>query len=106
MTENYEIAGDKFSINELPGILDGLNVSALLYRRYIEYKCSKNETPTKDEIQRFQADFLRKRGIENQQDLKHWLKKNCINEKQISQLMYKSLQLELFKVNKYADKTD
>ena len=103
MSDVFHIGEDKIPLRLLPDILDNLNITNLLIRRYLESKYSSKEKPTREEQIKYQKIFFKRIGLTNTEELKKWLKEQSIDEGQMSRILFKSLQLELFKVKKFSD---
>ena len=69
----------------------------LLLRRYLERVNGNQFNPSHDEQVAFQKTFLARERITDQASLQAWLKRQGISEPQMSQRLFRALQLEQFK---------
>ena len=101
MTFSLNLPGRSFKLEELPQLLNELDLIPLLIRRYIENDAALKFNPNEHEQIEFQKKFLAKSGIDSQQDLYRWLKANGISEKKLSLSLHKALRIEQFKLDKF-----
>ena len=86
-----------FTPEKLPALLQDLELFPLLIRRYLERTNCKEYNPTENEQIVFQKQFLARERITDQRGLSKWLERQAISESQMSQRLFRSLQLEQFK---------
>ena len=86
-----------FTAEKLPALLQDLELFPLLIRRYLERTNGNQYNPTEDEQIAFQKQFLARERITNQTGLSAWLERQGISESQMSQRLFRALQLEQFK---------
>jgi hypothetical protein len=90
------LAGTPFPLEQLPALLVELDLMPLLLRRHIERSQSAAFLPSQDQQVEFQQTFLARERITDQASLAAWLQRQGISEPQMSQRLFKALQLELF----------
>ena len=83
-----------------------LDLIPLFVKRYIERSSCSNICPTDAQQIEYQKAFLNRENITDLEGLSSWLKKNRLTESQFSKQLYHSLQLQLFKEQKFSDKVD
>ncbi|MEB3355095.1 MAG: peptidylprolyl isomerase [Cyanobacteriota bacterium] len=97
MTQTLDLAGTPVSLDQLPALLAELDLLPLLLRRHLERSHSSAYLPTRDEQIAFQQTFLARERISDQASLTSWLQRQGISEPQMSQRLFRALQLEQFK---------
>lgn len=83
-----------------------LDLIPLFVKRYIERSSCSNICPTEVQQIEYQKAFLNRENITDLEGLSSWLKKHSLTESQFSKQLYYSLQLQLFKEQKFSDKVD
>ena len=101
MPFSLNLPGRSFKLEELPQLLNELDLIPLLIRRYIENDAALKFNPNEHEQVEFQKKFLAKAGIDSQQELYRWLQANGISEKKLSLSLHKALRIEQFKLDKF-----
>ena len=97
MSSAFPLPGRTYSVHELPALLADLDLMPLLVRRYLERRCGNQFNPNHDEQADFMRAFLAREGIIDQASLASWLQRQGISESQMSQRLFRALQLEQFK---------
>ena len=97
MSNELSLPGRVVAVDELPGLLADLDLMPLLLRRYLERVNGNQFNPSHDEQVAFQKTFLARERITDQASLKAWLERQGISEPQMSQRLFRALQLEQFK---------
>lgn len=97
MTSSLVLAGTTVSLEQLPALLDELDLWPLLLRRHLERIQSGDYCPTRDEQIAFQQAFVSRERITDLTSLNSWLQSQGISEQQMSQRLFRDLQLEQFK---------
>lgn len=106
MTPLLVIAGTSVELEQLPALLAELDLLPLLVRRFIERTSGLPFVPTREEQIAFQQAFLARERISDQASLATWLQAHAISEPQMSQRLYRSLQLEQFKQATFGPRVD
>ena len=96
-----KISGFDISSDQLPSLLEELDLLALFVRRLIERSNSASIRPSDQEQYNNLQLFLKNEHITSQEDLIDWLNKNQIDEKSLSLKLYRFLQVEKFKEEKF-----
>ena len=104
--KKIKISGIEIMSNQLPALLEDLDLFPLLTRRLIERLNCSNIRPTEEEQYQNLQLFLASEKIYSESDLNKWLEINNISEKDLSLKLYKLLQIEKFKVNKFESKVE
>ena len=86
-----------FSLDQLPALVVDLNLMPLLVRRYLERINGDQFNPSQEEQVAFQKKFLARERITDQESLLKWLERQGISEPEMSQRLFRALQLEQFK---------
>lgn len=102
----FNLAGTPISLSDLPSLLIELDLLPLLLRRHIERSQSSAFTPSREEQIAFQQAFIARERISDQASLAAWLQKQGISEAQMSQRLFKDLQLEKFKQANFGPRVD
>ena len=97
MSSAFPLPGRTYSVHELPALLADLDLIPLLVRRYLERSCGNQFNPSHDEQADFMRAFLARECIIDQASLASWLQRQGISEPQMSQRLFRALQLEQFK---------
>ena len=97
MSNELSLPGRVVAVDELPGLMADLDLMPLLLRRYLERVNGNQFNPSHDEQVAFQKTFLARERITDQASLKAWLERQGISEPQMSQRLFRALQLEQFK---------
>ena len=97
MSNELSLPGRVVAVDELPGLMADLDLMPLLLRRYLERVNGNQFNPSHDEQVAFQKAFLARERITDQASLKAWLERQGISEPQMSQRLFRALQLEQFK---------
>ena len=97
MSNELSLPGRVVAVDELPGLMADLDLMPLLLRRYLERVNGNQFNPSHDEQVAFQKTFLDRERITDQASLKAWLERQGISEPQMSQRLFRALQLEQFK---------
>ena len=97
MSKEFSLPGRVVAADELPELLAELDLMPLLLRRYIERINGNQFNPSHDEQVAFQKTFLARERITDQASLLAWLQRQGITEPQMSQRLFRALQLEQFK---------
>ena len=97
MSNKLSLPGRVVPSEELPGLLAELELMPLLVRRYLERINGNKYNPSQDEQVTFQKTFLARESITDKASLQAWLQRQGINEPQMSQRLFRALQLEQFK---------
>jgi hypothetical protein len=90
------LAGTPVLPAELPQLLAQLDLWPLVLRRLIERQQSISFKPSEEEQIAFQQAFLARERITDQASLAAWLQRQGITEPQMSQRLFRALQLEQF----------
>ena len=96
-----KISGFDITSDQLPSLLEELDLLALFVRRLIERSNSASIRPSDQEQYNNLQLFLKNEHITSQEDLIDWLNKNQIDEKSLSLKLYRFLQVEKFKEEKF-----
>lgn len=97
LTSFLDLAGTSLPVEQLPELLGELELWPLLLRRHLERSKAVNFAPTRDEQIAFQQAFLSRERITDLNSLNAWLQRQGISEQQMSQRLFRDLQLEQFK---------
>lgn len=97
MTSPLDLAGTPISLEQLPALLIELELWPLLLRRHLERIQAVGYSPTREEQIAFQQSFLAQERIADLDSLNAWLQRQGISEQQMSQRLFRALQLEQFK---------
>ena len=106
MSNELSLPGRVVAVDELPGLLADLDLMPLLLRRYLERVNGNQFNPSHDEQVAFQKTFLDRERITDQASLKAWLERQGISEPQMSQRLFRALQLEQFKQATFGPRVD
>jgi hypothetical protein len=87
---------------DLPSLIVDLSLLPLFLRRLIERQASHPFVPTPQEQVEFQQLFLQAERINDEQSLQSWLDKSGLTEAEMSERLYRSLQLEQFKLDRFS----
>lgn len=90
------LAGTPIPLDQLPALLQELDLMPLLLRRHIERCNAAGLIPTHEQQVAFQQAFLARERITDQASLSAWLQRQAISEPQMSRRLFEALQLELF----------
>lgn len=97
MSSVLELPGHCYASDEIPGLLAELELMPLLVRRYLERRFAAQHQPSQEQQVAFQQGFLARERISDQAALAAWLQRQGVSEAQMSQRLYRALQLEQFK---------
>ena len=104
--KKIKIADIEITSDQLPYVLQDLDLFPLLTKRLIErLNCSNIRPSDEEQYQNLQL-FLSREKIYSDSDLNKWLEINNISEKELSLKLYKLLQVEKFKRNKFESKVE
>jgi len=104
MENNWiNIEGDLISLEDTPGLLQDLDLMPLFLRRYFESKFTKDIQPSREEQINFQKNFMARENITDKESLDNWIKVRGITESHLTQNIFKTLKLEMFKKAKFND---
>tara|TARA_B100000212_G_C27317459_1_gene508575 strand:- start:109 stop:864 length:756 start_codon:yes stop_codon:yes gene_type:complete len=107
MNEDWiEIEGERISLEMTPKLIKKLNLLPIFIRRYLEAKYTLPIIPEKDEQIAFQKEFMKTNGISDKESLTNWLNKNGKSEKEMNNILFNSLRLEIFKKTKFKKKVE
>ena len=107
MKDNWiEIEGEKVSFEITPKLIKKLNLLPLFIRRYLEVKYTLPIIPKEKEQIVFQKEFMKSNGISDKESLTNWLNKNGKSEKEMNNILFNSLRLEILKKNKFKNKVE
>ena len=104
--KQMKIKGINISSDQLPSLLDELDLLPLFARRLIERTNSANIQPSEEEQYNNLQLFMKNEKINAQEDLNNWLTKNQIDEKTLSLKLFRYLQIEKFKETKFGPKVE
>lgn len=102
----FNLAGTAIPLSELPALLIELDLLPLLLRRHIERSQSSGFAPSREEQIAFQQAFIARECISDQASLASWLQHQGISEPQMSQRLFRALQLEQFKQATFAPRVE
>ena len=91
------LAGTLVSLEQLPALLQELDLWPLFLRRHLERIQTGDYCPTREEQIAFQQAFVSRERITDLTSLNAWLQSQGISEQQMSQRLFRDLQLEQFK---------
>lgn len=97
LTSSLDLAGTCVPLEQLPALLGELELWPLLLRRHFERIKSADFIPSPDQQVAFQQAFLSRERITDLTSLNSWLQRQGISEQQMSQRLFRNLQLEQFK---------
>ena len=104
--KKIKITDIEITSDQLPYVLQDLDLFPLLTKRLIErLNCSNIRPSDEEQYQNLQL-FLSREKIYSDSDLNKWLEINNISEKELSLKLYKLLQVEKFKRNKFESKVE
>jgi len=106
MAHKLSFPGRILSAEELPALLTELNLMPLLLRRYLERVNGNQFNPSHEEQIAFQKTFLARERITDQASLLAWLQRQGITEPQMSQQLFRALQLEQFKQSRFGPRVE
>lgn len=101
-----DLAGTLVPLDELPAMLVELDLMPLLLRRHLERLHSSPFQPSRDDQIAFQRSFLAQERISDQASLQAWLQRQGITEAQMSQRLFRALQIEQFKQSKFGQRVE
>ena len=101
-----EIEGEKISLEITPKLIKKLNLLPLFIRRYLEAKYTLPIIPEEEQQISFQKEFMKSHGITDSESLKNWLNNNGKSEKEMNNILFNSLRLDIFKKNKFKNKVE
>lgn len=106
MSRVFSLLGSQYSPEDFITLCSELNLLPLFLRRFIERKYSSDFIPSEDQQIAYQKNFLIREHIDSVDDLNFWLQRNDITEIQLSKQLFHSLQLTLFKANKFQSEVE
>lgn len=106
LTSSLVLAGTTVSLEKLPALLDELDLWPLFLRRHLERIQSGDYCPTRDEQIAFQQAFVSRERITDLNSLNAWLQRQGISEQQMSQRLFRDLQLEQFKQSTFGPRIE
>jgi hypothetical protein len=101
-----QVGGHVYTLEQVPALLEDLDLIPLLLRRLVERQVSVAYQPTRDQQVDFQQQFLQRERITDQASLAAWLQRQGLHEDQMSNKLYRALQLELFKQDTFAPRVE
>jgi hypothetical protein len=101
-----QVGGHVYTLEQVPALLEDLDLIPLLLRRLVERQVSVAFQPTREQQVGFQQQFLRREQISDQASLAAWLSRNGLREEQMSSKLYRALQLELFKQDTFGPRVE
>ena len=101
-----KIEGELVSLEETPLLLNELNLMPIFLRRFLEKKFTKEIIPSREEQTNYFQKFLKREKISDKTNLDNWLKFHGLSESEMEINLYKSLKIEKFKNEKFADKVE
>ena len=101
-----KIKGIDIPSDQLPTLLDELDLLPLFARRLIERINSANIHPSEEEQFNNLQSFMKNEKINTNDDLEKWLTDNKIDEKTLSLKLFRYLQIEKFKEIKFGPKVE
>ena len=101
-----KIEGELVSLEETPLLLNELNLMPIFLRRFLEKKFTKEIIPSREEQTNYFQKFLKREKISDKTNLDNWLKFHGVSESEMEINLYKSLKIEKFKNEKFADKVE
>ena len=106
MSDTISIAGFNISAHILPNLLSDLGLLNVFVKRLLIRKYTADLLPSRDQQIFYQKSFFSKHSIVTDEDLKQWLKYNDVSEQEMSLHLYRSLQTQLLKKNKFSTKVE
>ena len=100
------IEGDLVSLEDTPLLLNELNLMPIFLRRFLEKKLTKEISPTREEQTNYYQKFLKRENISDKTSLSNWLNFHGVSESDMEINLYKSLKIEKFKNDRFADKVE
>lgn len=104
--ETVKIANRDYSPEEIIGLLKGHGLLPKLIQKQTELELYRTIKPSEEEQIAYQQRFLRRKGINTSEDLDQWLNKNLISEPELSSRLFRALQLEKLKQEKFDSVVD
>tara|TARA_E500000331_G_C17230327_1_gene702319 strand:+ start:523 stop:1266 length:744 start_codon:yes stop_codon:yes gene_type:complete len=101
-----KIEGELVSLEETPLLLNELNLMPIFLRRFLEKKFTEEIIPNREEQTNYYQKFLKREKISDKTNLDNWLKFHDVSESEMEINLYKSLKIEKFKNEKFADKVE
>ena len=92
--------------DQLPSLLEELDLLPLFVRRLIERSNSARIHPSDEEQYANLQIFMKNERIKSQEDLENWLDINQIDEKSLSLKLFRFLQVEKFKEEKFGPQVE
>ena len=106
MTAPLVLAGTPVLPADLPQLLAQLDLWPLVLRRWIDRQHSVPFKPTEAEQITYQQTFLARERITDQASLAAWLQRQGITEPQMSQWLFRALQLEQFQQTTFGPRVE
>jgi len=101
---NFNFYSLNILCNQIPSLLDELDLLPSLARKLIEKDHSSSILLTEEEQINNLQRFLRRENIENQMDLEKWLAQKNTTEVALSHKLYRIQQIEKLKISKFSSK--
>ena len=101
MSRDFSLLGSQYTPEDFITLCSELNLIPLFLRRLIERKFSSDFVPSEEQQIAYQKNFLNREHIVSSDDLAFWLQRNDVTEVQLSKQLFHSLQLSLFKTDKF-----
>ena len=101
MSRDFSLLGSQYTPEDFITLCSELNLIPLFLRRLIERKFSSDFVPSEEQQIVYQKNFLNREHIVSSDDLAFWLQRNDVTEVQLSKQLFHSLQLSLFKTDKF-----
>ena len=101
MSRDFTLLGTQYTPEDFITLCTELNLLPLFLRRLIERKFSSDFVPSEEQQITYQKNFLNREHIVSSDDLTFWLQRNDVTEVQLSKQLFHSLQLSLFKTDKF-----
>ena len=107
MSESWiNIEGELVSLEETPLLLNELKLMPIFLRRFLEKKYTKEISPSREEQTNYYQKFLKRENISDKTSLSNWLNFHGVSESDMEINLFKSLKIEKFKNDRFADKVE
>ena len=91
----------EISLTSLPLLINDLEILPLLTRKLLELKLTSSIKPSHEDQIKYQKSFMLKQNIHDEEALLKWLKSSYLTQDRLSLRLYRQLQVDIFKYQKF-----
>lgn len=96
----------QISLASLPLIVNDLELLPLLTRKLLELKLTSSIKPSQDDQVKYQRLFMRQNNIQDEESLAKWLDSSFLTQDRLTLRLYRQLQVEIFKHQKFQNNVE